>query len=50
MQVYPQGLMSQHIAHLKPGDTLAVKGCAINILCWTFVIACTDILAKPFYQ
>jgi NAD(P)H-flavin reductase len=26
IKVYPQGLMSQHIAHLKPGDTLAVKG------------------------
>lgn len=25
-QTYPEGKMSQHFAHLKPGDTLDVKG------------------------
>ncbi|GLJ44089.1 hypothetical protein SUGI_0919470 [Cryptomeria japonica] len=26
IKVYPEGKMSQHFAHLKPGDTLEVKG------------------------
>jgi cytochrome-b5 reductase len=26
IKVYPEGRMSQHIAHLQPGDTLEVKG------------------------
>lgn len=26
LQVYPEGKMSQHFSHLKPGDIIEVKG------------------------
>lgn len=40
VQIYPQGNMTQHLAHLKPGDTLEVKGWGLEQSA-DIIVSCT---------